>query len=172
MLPGWHAEIIGTDGFGADIADSGFIRGLRPAAEAAGVEMRGHLPHATVLQAMARAAIVVVPSRWQEPFGMTALEAIASGAALACSQRGGLAEVAGNVCLPIDPDDPATVTAAVLRLGTDFELRARLFAAGRQRALEYFAGSEAIARLDDLRDATNRSWGDRRAGDQWPELGG
>ena len=31
--------------------------------------MLGYRPHAAVLEAMSRAAIVVVPSRWQEPFG-------------------------------------------------------------------------------------------------------
>jgi glycosyltransferase involved in cell wall biosynthesis len=158
MLPGWRAEIIGTDGFGADIADSTFIRRLRPQAAAAGIAMLGHQPHEMVLQAMARAAIVVVPSRWQEPFGMTALEAIACGAALVCSQRGGLAEVAGDACLPIDPDDPATLTRTVLRLANDPDLRVRLFADGRKRAAEHFAAADAIARLDELRDAINRAW--------------
>ena len=52
---------------------------------------------------MARAAIVVVPSRWSEPFGLTALEALACGAALLCSPRGGLPEVYGQAAQRIDP---------------------------------------------------------------------
>jgi glycosyltransferase involved in cell wall biosynthesis len=151
-LPGWSADIIGTDGFGAEIADSGFIRRLRPQAAAAGIAMLGHQPHDMVLQAMARAAVVVVPSRWQEPFGMTALEAIACGAALVCSQRGGLAEVAGDACVPIDPENPVTVAQALIRLAGDADLRASLSAAGQRRAHRLFSAGDAIARLDDLRD--------------------
>jgi len=152
LLPGWRAAIIGTDGFSTAAVDSGFIRRLRPRAAAAGIEMHGYLPHDAVLQAMARAAIVVVPSRWAEPFGMTALEAMACGAALACSGRGGLDEVAGDVGLRIDPDRPETLTAVLLRLAGDSELRATLSAAGRQRAWAYFDAADAVRRIDDVRD--------------------
>jgi glycosyltransferase involved in cell wall biosynthesis len=153
-LAGWRAAMIGTDGFGAEVAESAFIRRLRPAAEAAGIVLHGHLPHAEVLRAMARAAIVVVPSRWAEPFGMTALEALACGAALACSRRGGLAEVAGDAALPIDPDDAGGVAASLVRLAGDGGLRASLAEAGRRRAAALFALPDAIARLDALRDAS------------------
>jgi glycosyltransferase involved in cell wall biosynthesis len=151
-LPGWRAEIIGADGFGTDRVDSAFIRRLRPAAEAAGIVLHGHLPHAAVLAAMARAAIVVVPSRWPEPFGLAALEAMACGAALVCSGRGGLAEVAGEAALPIDPDDPAAMARALVRLAGDADLRAALSAAGLHRARTRFAAADAVAKLDELRD--------------------
>ena len=151
-LPGWRAEIIGADGFSADAPDSAFIRGLRPAAAAAGVVLHGHRPHTAVLQAMARAAIVVVPSRWQEPFGLTALEAMACGAAVACSGRGGLAEVVGDAAAAIDPDHPAKVAQALRRLAGDAGWRADLSAKGLQRARERFSSVDAIARLDALRD--------------------
>ncbi len=152
LLPGWRAEIIGTDGFSAEIAGSGFIRRLRPLAASAGVAMPGYRPHPEVLQAMARAAIVVVPSRWAEPFGLTALEAMACGAALICSGRGGLAEIAGEAALRIDPDALDTVTAALMTLATDEALRQRLAEAGQARARRLFNATDAIDRLDTLRD--------------------
>lgn len=158
-LPGWRAEIIGAAGFSpADGPDSDFIRRLRPAAAEAGVAMLGFRPHEEVLQAMARAAIVVVPSRWEEPFGLTALEAMACGAALACSGRGGLAEVAAGAFLAIDPDDPDSAAATLIRLAGDAELRAALSAAGLRRAQDCFALDDARARLDDLRDQILREW--------------
>ena len=110
-LPGWHAAMIGADRFGPDSPDTPFLRRLRPLARAAGVALLGYRPHADVLDAMARAAIVVVPSRWPEPFGLTALEAMACGAALVCSNRGGLAEVVGDAGVVINPDDPAGMAA-------------------------------------------------------------
>lgn len=133
-LPGWHAKMIGADRFGADSPDTAFLRSLRPAAAAAGVTMAGWQPHDEVLQAMAQAAIVVVPSRWPEPFGMTALEAMACGAALAYAPRGGLPEVAGGAGVAIDPDHPAALADALVALARDPVRRAALSEAGRRRA--------------------------------------
>ena len=155
-LPGWRAELIGADGFSPASPVTGFIRHWRPAAEAAGIMLHGYKPHAETLQAMARAAIVVVPSRWQEPFGLTALEAMACGAALACSGRGGLAEIGGEAYLPFDPGDPASAAAALVRLASDASLRAALSAAGLRRAREHFSTASAIGKLDDLRDHVAR----------------
>ncbi len=101
---------------------------------------------------MGRAAIAVVPSRWPEPFGLTALEAMAHGAALICSRRGGLPEVAGEGALYADPDTPGAVAAAVLALATDADRRAALVAVARTRAL-LFDTAIAAGRLRALRCA-------------------
>ncbi len=151
-LPGWRAELIGADGFSPQSPVTDFVRRWQPAAAAAGVVLHGYRPHAEVLQAMARAAIVVVPSRWQEPFGLVALEAMACGAALACSGRGGLAEIGGEASLPFDPDDPAAGAAALMRLAGDARLRAGLSTAGSRRVQDRFSTAAAMASLDSLRD--------------------
>jgi UDP-glucose:(glucosyl)LPS alpha-1,2-glucosyltransferase len=136
-LPGWRAEIIGADRFSFDIPDTGFVEMVRAAAEAAGVLMLGYRDHPAVLMAMARAAIVVVPSRWPEPFGLVALEALASGAGLICSPRGGLPEVAGDAGLYANPDNPADIADAIRMLALDDARRAALGAAGRERARQF-----------------------------------
>jgi glycosyltransferase involved in cell wall biosynthesis len=150
QLPGWRAVLIGADRFFPGSPDTPFLRALRPAAAAAGVEMLGYQTHATVLQAMARAAVVVVPSRWQEPFGLTALEAAASGAALICAPSGGLPEVAGNTALYAEPDPPGALEAAMLALARDGDRRAAMAAAGLARAARFDAPA-ARARLQALR---------------------
>jgi UDP-glucose:(glucosyl)LPS alpha-1,2-glucosyltransferase len=154
-LPGWRAEIIGADRFSFDSPDTGFVQMVRAAAEGANVRMLGYRDHPEVLAAMARAAIVVVPSRWPEPFGLVALEALASGAALICSPRGGLPEVAGDAALYANPDEPAEIAAAIRTLATDDTRRAALAEAGRQRARQFDAPVIA-ARLAALRMATIR----------------
>jgi UDP-glucose:(glucosyl)LPS alpha-1,2-glucosyltransferase len=156
-LPGWHARMIGADRFGADSPDTPFLRALRPAAAAAGVTMVGYRPHDDVLQAMARAAIVVVPSRWPEPFGMTALEAMACGAALAYAPRGGLPEVVGAAGVTIDPDDAAAMATTLVALARDPARCAVLGQAGRQRAA-LFDVSVIAARLDALRADILGAW--------------
>ncbi len=149
-LPGWTAEIIGADRFSADSPDTGFVRTIRAAAATAGVRMSGYRDHPEVLAAMARAAIVVVPSRWPEPFGLVALEALASGAALICSDRGGLPEVAGDAALYADPDHPEAIAAAIRSLAADPARRAALAEAGRQRARQFDVAAIA-AQLAALR---------------------
>lgn len=161
-LPGWRAEMIGADRFRPDSPDTGFIRGLRPLAAQAGIAMAGYRPHEDVLAAMARAAIVVVPSRWPEPFGLTALEAMAAGAALLVSPRGGLGEFTAGAAMTIDPDDPAGLAAALRALASDPARRAELGAAGRARACEYDV-AKGIARLDAVRRDILGAWPDGRA---------
>ena len=152
QLPGWRAEIIGADRSRADSPDTRFVRHVRDAARATGVMLLGYRDHPEVLAALARASIVVVPSRWQEPFGLTALEAMASGAALICSPRGGLPEVAGDAALYAEPDEPPQLADAILALAGDDARRQALAAAGRARA-QRFDLSHTLASLAALRRA-------------------
>lgn len=150
QLLGWRAEIIGADRFSETSPSTAFVRSVRKAAVDAGVTMVGYLDHPLVLEANARASIAVVPSRWPEPFGLTALEALASGAALITSGRGGLREVAGDAAVYVDPDSPASIADAILRLAKDASLREALGAAGRERARQ-FDVSVAAERIAALR---------------------
>jgi UDP-glucose:(glucosyl)LPS alpha-1,2-glucosyltransferase len=150
VLPGWRAVMIGADRFRADSPETPFTKKLKAAAAAAGMEPFGYRDHAGVMAVLGRAAIAVVPSRWQEPFGLTALEAMASGAALITTRRGGLAELTEGVAVAIDPDDPAGMAEEIVALARDPLARARLADAGRARARAYDV-PPARQRLDQLR---------------------
>ncbi len=52
----------------------------------------GFLKHKKTLELLNQSEIAVVPSRWEEPFGRTALEAASRGCATIISNRGGLKE--------------------------------------------------------------------------------
>ena len=54
------------------------------------------LPHEEVLNFYKRSSISVACSRWQEPFGRTAMESAAYGCATITSNRGGLNETFNN----------------------------------------------------------------------------
>ncbi len=136
-FPGWRAVMIGADRFRPDSPDTPFTEALRPLAEAAGVTWLGFRDHGSVMEAISRAAIAVVPSRWQEPFGLTALEAMAAGAALISSRRGGLAELVDGASVAIDPDDVSGMSAALIDLARDPARRACLSEAGLARARAY-----------------------------------
>ena len=139
QCPGWRALMIGADRYRSDSPDTPFLRTLRPHAAEAGVEMCGYHPHRAVLDAMARAAIVVVPSRWDEPFGLVALEAAACGAAVIASPRGALPEILGDAAVYTAPDRPDALAETIVALAQSSEQRAALGEAGRRRARAFDA---------------------------------
>ena len=55
-------------------------------------EELGFLKHKDVLKFLNKSEIAVVPSRWEEPFGRTALESSSRACATIISNRGGLPE--------------------------------------------------------------------------------
>jgi glycogen(starch) synthase len=65
--------------------------------------------------------VMVVPSRWQEPFGIVALEGLASGCAVVVADRGGLPEAVGSVGLVFEGDDPALLADVIERALTSVE---------------------------------------------------
>src|SRR5579859_4232843 len=132
--------------------ETDFVRQLKVKALEAGVAMMGYRDHPQVLEAMTRAGIVIVPSRWNEPFGLTALEALACGAPLIVAPRGGLPEVAGDAAVYANPDKPEEIAAAITALVMDPARRQALSAAGRERARR-FDTPVAAARLAALRRA-------------------
>jgi len=82
------------------------------------------------------ADVCVFPTIWAEPFGLVPLEAMACGTPVVATGTGGSGEflLDGVNCLRIPVDDAAALAAAVERLGTDPELRARLSEAGVRTA--------------------------------------
>jgi glycosyltransferase involved in cell wall biosynthesis len=149
-LPGWSAQMLGGDRFGPNSPETPYVTQIRAAALAAGISFLGPRPHAEVMNAMAKAAIVVVPSRWPEPFGLTALEAIANGAALITTGSGGLAEIAGDAAVYVPASDPTALAAAIIALARDEPRRIALAAAGRARA-QNFDTPVIAAALETLR---------------------
>jgi len=62
---------------------------------------------------MRRAACVVVPSFWQEPYGLVAAEAVALGRPVVAFAIGGLPEACGGKATLVPPGDVAALAAAL-----------------------------------------------------------
>jgi glycosyltransferase involved in cell wall biosynthesis len=60
------------------------------------IDKLGFIQHSRVIELFKKSSIVVVSSRWEEPFGRTSLEAAANGCAVIISDRGGLPETVTN----------------------------------------------------------------------------
>jgi glycosyltransferase involved in cell wall biosynthesis len=72
-----------------------------------------------------------------EGFGLPVLEAMARGVPVVTSGRASLAEVAGEAALIVDPEDEASIAAALERLLGDRELAERLRAAGFEQTARF-----------------------------------
>ncbi len=83
------------------------------------------------------ADLCVIPSLY-EPFGLVALEAMASGCPCVAADTGGLREVVPrDVGLRFRSTDTAALTRTIVRVLTDRELRERLVAEGREHVLRF-----------------------------------
>jgi glycosyltransferase involved in cell wall biosynthesis len=81
----------------------------RQALEAAGFEVLGWVPHEAVSGLYRRARALLLPSRWQEPFGIVGLEALTLGVPVVAWDSGGVREWAGDDVAPYgDVDALAT----------------------------------------------------------------
>jgi glycosyltransferase involved in cell wall biosynthesis len=80
-----------------------------------GVTVREAVRRTSLWAAMARAAVVLFPARWDEPFGMAAAEAQACGTPVVAFRRGALGEVIvdGVTGFLVPPDDIAAAAHAV-----------------------------------------------------------
>jgi glycosyltransferase involved in cell wall biosynthesis len=91
-----------------DVYDAGYARDqIVPRRDAPGVAVHQGVPRTSMWAAMARAAVVVCPARWDEPFGMAAADAQACGTPVVAFRRGGLAEIVvdGVTGFLVVPDD-------------------------------------------------------------------
>ena len=82
--------------------------------------------------------VLAVPSldtpTWVEQFGRVAVEAMACGVPVVASRSGALPDVVGQAGVLVEPGDPVTLGEALVRVGTDPVLAARLAAQGAAQA--------------------------------------
>jgi glycosyltransferase involved in cell wall biosynthesis len=102
-----------------DVYDADYNRQqIDPRRASPGVVVYPGVARASLWQAMARAAVVLCPSRWDEPFGLAAAEAQACGTPVVAFSRGGLGEVIvdGVTGFLVRPGDLAAAAAAVAKI--------------------------------------------------------
>ena len=102
-----------------DVYDAGYSREqIDPRRGRPGVAVHQGVPRASLWKAMARAAVVLYPACWDEPFGLAAAEAQACGTPVVAFRRGGLSEVVvdGVTGFLVPPDDVGTAAEAVSKV--------------------------------------------------------
>lgn len=153
-LPQAHFLIVGDDVY--DTHGHGRRRSqlevrARDLGLADAVRFTGYLQDG-LADAYAACDVAVHASTLPEPFGRTAIEAMAAGVPLVAAAAGGMLEIVEpeHSGLLTPPGDAGALAAALLRLAREPELRARLIAGGRQRVRERFSESAINAQWLDL----------------------
>lgn len=122
---------------------------LRSLAAGADVRFTGRLAPDVLSGLRARAAVVLAPSRWEEPCPYSVLEALAAGVPVLASDRGGLPELVGE-----DAVLPAGVQAAwsnaLAELWRDPAMRAARGEQALARARARFGEAGYYERLSQL----------------------
>lgn len=90
------------------------------------VDFRGTLQGEALVQTLNQHEILVVPSRWREPFGVVALEGLACGCVVLASDGGGLPDAVGPAGLLFRRGDQADLQSQLSRLLGDTSLREQL----------------------------------------------
>jgi glycosyltransferase involved in cell wall biosynthesis len=92
------------------------------------------------------ASVVVVPSRWSEPFGLVALEAALMRRPVVACRVGGLVEAVedGVTGLLVDAEAPEALAAALIWVLTNSLEADRMGARARARARRLFAWDRCV----------------------------
>jgi glycogen synthase len=86
----------------------------------------GQKSGSAIAEILNRHRILVVPSRWEEPFGVVALEGIACGCIVVGSERGGLKEAIGPCGLTFENGNVRALADQLKRLLNDSSLQANM----------------------------------------------
>jgi glycogen(starch) synthase len=143
----------------AGSGDNGYEDELRAEARRLGLDGRvkfsGQVAHEDLVDVYAEADAVLFPVRWEEPFGLVPLEAMAGARPVVATARGGAAEYLrdGDNALTFDADDPSGLAACVRRLAADAGLRGRLRAGGLRTAARHTSEAFEDRIVDELERA-------------------
>ena len=115
-LPEARLVVCGDGPQRAELGELAGALGLAERVEFQGRTERDELPHF-----LARSAIVLVPSVWEEPFGLVPVEAAFAGRPVIASDRGALPEVVldGETGLVVPGGSAGALAAAIRRLAGD-----------------------------------------------------
>lgn len=116
------------------------------------VEFKGLVPHDQVPTLYREHDIFIFPSIWQEPFGLTHLEAMASGLAVISTANGGQGEflIDGENALTFSPDNPKELALQLEKVLTDPSLYQFLVEKGRWCVEKDFAFDRYVDEIERL----------------------
>jgi glycosyltransferase involved in cell wall biosynthesis len=116
------------------------------------VSWTGHVSRLEMERRLGRAWVQAIPSRWAEPFGLVATEAMMRGTAVVASGAGGLADIVrpGRTGLLVPAGDPEALAEALVALLADRDRAEAMGRAGREVALAEYSTGRFTDRFERL----------------------
>lgn len=133
-----EVSIVGSSGFSVNDPKTSYEESLR----AANSQIRRPIkflpfqPRDLLPSIYAELDVLVVPSVWDEPFGLTVLEGLASGLVVVASRTGGIPEVAGGAALLFQRGNSEELAGILESLATSGSTVASMKEQARRRAEE------------------------------------
>lgn len=112
------------------------------------VEMVGTRTGEELVELLNAHKLIVIPSRWQEPFGLVALEGIACGCVAVGAECGGLPDAIGPAGVTFECDNVTAMAESIESLLQDESLSARHRATAAEHLRNHTAGVVARKYLD------------------------
>jgi predicted O-linked N-acetylglucosamine transferase (SPINDLY family)/glycosyltransferase involved in cell wall biosynthesis len=148
----FEAEIAG------DSTDQAFVDSLERAVAEFGLSNKvrfiGYQGRKGLASLFARSNVLVFPSQFDEPFGITQVEAMAAGLIVVTSGRGGSREIVehGRNGLIFEAGNAGSLAQNLLNIAIDRDLRLKLQKNARDRAIE-LSVTASVVRLENLAEA-------------------
>ena len=148
--------IIGGSFYGNATDEDDFVKSLKSKAQTIEdkIIFTGFVPYKNIPDYLQLADIAVLPSMWNEPFGLTIVEAMAAGLPLITTRSGGIPEICENVAVIVEREHVVNhLASAITDLYKHPEKRTIMSAASIERAKlfdkeayakEFFAALEQI----------------------------
>lgn len=136
-IPNLKLLIIGASSYGKDKHPTPFIKQLEKESESIKnrVIFTGFVDYHQVPLYLKMSDIAVVPSMWEEPFGLTVVEAMAAGLPLITTRSGGIPEICEGVATIVDREHIVdNLTTAIHDLYEHPEKRKQMAAASLERS--------------------------------------
>lgn len=124
------------------------------------VQFHGGVSNEEIPAIVNRSTLMLVPSRWQEPFGIVCLEAAMMGRPVVASRVGGVPDVVedGTSGVLVEPDEPAPLALAIASLLDDPAAARAMGRRARQLAESRFGYDRFLRKhLEVYEEAIGRS---------------
>jgi glycosyltransferase involved in cell wall biosynthesis len=134
----------------------GYLRGIERQMKDAGLAhefcYRGPLDRARKIEFLRNLDVLSVPATYDEPKGISLLEAMACGVPVVEPRRGAFPEILERTRggLLVEADDPASLADGIYQLWKDPGLRAELGRRGAQGVREHYSAARMAARALDV----------------------
>jgi glycogen(starch) synthase len=116
------------------------------------VEFTGWVNPEKVLEFINTATVIIVPSRWREPFGLVALQAAQMARPVVATRIGGLQEVVVHhqTGVLVEKEDSAALSEAIAFLLEHPDVAIRMGQTARNRAQKVFGWERMVDAYDAL----------------------